>query len=156
MTSAYTFQVIQILGCTNLGGVYPIFCEVETNMFASSLFGLVLWGEVMANGLRGSLIFIFITKEGEEWWNYNHELSSKDLTYYTMMNLMWDYVRWISSSQRCEFLSYWFYAYYISCYSWIIHVAFWLGSSLWSTNIYFSLVHKSILLYNFVFLDNSL
>ena len=41
MTSAYTFQVIQILGCTNLGGVYPIYCEVETNMFASSLFGLV-------------------------------------------------------------------------------------------------------------------
>ena len=109
ITSAYTFQVIQILGCTNLGGVYHIFCEVETNMFASSLFGLVSWEEAIANGLRGSLIFIFILKEGEEWWNYNHELSLKDLKYYTM-KLMWDYVLWISSPYHCEFMSYWFYS----------------------------------------------
>jgi hypothetical protein len=35
--------VIQILGCTYLGGAYPMFCACETNLFSSDIRILVSW-----------------------------------------------------------------------------------------------------------------
>ena len=46
--------VIQILGCTYLGGAYPMFCNCEANPFSCDIPILVSW-QVKKNILEGML-----------------------------------------------------------------------------------------------------